>query len=334
MAYQQHSIRQQPLRGIEQGFSRSGQDVPQQGQFQQQPQLQQQPHLQQLPGASTQAIGQPVAEQAWTAPQQMGPSPQQMESSPQQTGQLPQQATIPQTTPQGPAQQLSPQTQQLPLQAQQSPVSPPQQQFGQPQGRVGHPGIQQPLSASIQPQAQTSQSLGQQAGGQQTPQAQWSMQGSGQPSGLQGMSPSQSPTTGQSLESTPQSFPAQTAELRAGSVRQTGEPTQQAFAGSPNIDVVDTPDEIVLSVDLPGYDEENIRIQADGQNLMISAERRDEERGEGRTFAQERPQKLQRTIQLPARANVNEADATYENGVCKISLPKMEDEKQHEIAFQ
>lgn len=332
MTYQQHSLRQQPLRGIEQGFVQSGQGVPQQGQPQKQPHFQQQPQSQQFPDTSTQAIGQPIAEQVWAAPQQMGPSPQQAGLSPQQTGQLP--LTIPQTTQQGPAQQLSPQTQQLPLQAQQSPVSQPQQQFGQPQGQVGVPGIQQPLSASIQPQAQTPRSPGQQAGGQQTPQIQWSMQGSGQPSGLQGMSPSQPPATGKSLQSTPQSFPAQTAELQAGAAQQAGEQTQQAFAGSPNIDIVDTPDEIVLSVDLPGYDEENIRIQADGQNLMISAERSEEERGEGRTFAQERPQKLQRTIQLPAQANVNEANATYENGVCKVSLPKMEDEKQHEIAFQ
>jgi HSP20 family protein len=123
-------------------------------------------------------------------------------------------------------------------------------------------------------------------------------------------------------------------EFGTGSAQQVSEQTQQRLTGTPSIDIVDTPDELVLFVDLPGYEEENIKIQADGQNLSVSAERRDEDQEEGREYTRERPQKLHRTVRLPTRANVNEADASYENGVCKITLPKMEEDRQHEIAFQ
>jgi len=181
--------------------------------------------------------------------------------------------------------------------------SPPQQQLGQPQ--------MQPSQTQI-PQAQTAQ-LGQRAPSQ----AQWSAQAPSQP-----------------LQSGGASFSAPMQEVGAGSSQQVSEQSQQRSLGMPSIDIVDTPDEIVLLVDLPGYEEEDIRIQGDGQNLTISAERTEAEQEEGRRLTHERFRKLQRTVRLPARANVNEADATYENGVCKITLPKMEEEKQHEIAFQ
>lgn len=341
MAYQQNQpqlqLHRQP--GI-------GQQPPQ---FQQ-PQFHQQPpqsQVQQQPAVGVQG-GQPTTQQAWPPTQQIGSVPQQ--AAPQQTGgvgsQFPQQDSVP-TTQQGLGQQL-PQVQQ-PTPTQQFGQRQPQGSFGQlqPQGTfgqlqpqtVGQLGTQPAIPSSL-PQGQTvqvpqmqAQQIPQQLGQQIPQQAQWGAQASGQPTGQSATSMGQS-STAQSVQPGVQSLPSQMPEFGTGSFQQVGEQAQQRLAGTPSIDIVDMPDEIVLFVDLPGYDEENIKIQADGQNLTVSAERRDEEQAEGQKFAQERPQKLQRTVRLPTRANVNEADATYENGVCKIRLPKMEEDKQHEIAFQ
>jgi len=216
-----------------------------------------------------------------------------------------------------PQQYGQPQPQQFGLP--QGQFSPPQQQLGQPQT--------QPSQTQL-PQAQTAQ-LGQQASSQ----AQWGAQAPNHSPGIDVQSSGQF-RAGQPLQSGGASFSDPMQEVGVGSSQQVSEQSQQRSLGMPSIDIVDTPDEIVLLVDLPGYEEEDITIQGDGQNLTISAELTDDEQEEGRRLTHERSRKLQRTVRLPARANVNEADATHENGVCRITLPKMEEEKQHEIAFQ
>jgi len=209
----------------------------------------------------------------------------------------------------------------------------PQGQFGPPQERFGQPQPRTQPTQTQPTQTQPTQALTAQPGQQAPSQAQWGAQASGQSPGIDAPPSDQSPT-GQSFQSGSASLSAQMQGFDAGAAQQVGEQSRQQSVGMPNIDIVDTPDEIVLLVDLPGYEEEDITIQGDGQSLSVSAERREEEREDGQQFAHERPRKLQRTIRLPARANVNEADATHENGVCRITLPKMEEEKQHEIAFQ
>jgi HSP20 family protein len=263
-------------------------------------------------------------QQAWPPTQQLGSTPQglgqqlpqiQQPTPAQQFGQLQPQGSLEQPRPQGQLGQLQPQ-------------------------QVGQFGTPPVVSSQSVPQGQTAQVphvMGQQIPqqlGQQIPQqAQWGAQASGQPTGQS--APSMGPSSiERSVQSTAQSLPPQMQEFGTGSAQQVSEQAQQRLTGTPSIDIVDTPDELVLFVDLPGYEEENIKIQADGQNLTVSAERRDEEQEEGQKYAHERPQKLQRTVPLPTRANVNEADASYENGVCKITLPKMEEDIQHEIAFQ
>jgi len=232
----------------------------------------------------------------------------------QQSTQTPQSATA--------TSQMAPQplSQQLP--AYQSPVQPAQQPLGQFQqgGQFGT------IPQSV-PQTGFAQSPQQTAGQQLPTQAQ-----AGQASEFGPTGSGQTPA-GQAFTPGAQSIPSQATE--GGSVPQPGEQGQSELVGTPSIDMVDMPDEIVLFVDLPGYKEDDIKIQADGQNLNISAERRDEdEQQEGQRFTRERPKKLQRMVRLPSQADVNAAEAAYEDGVCKITLPKMEEEKQHEIAFQ
>lgn len=338
-ARQQGFAQQPPAQGPAQGHAQQ----PTYGQVDQQPLFQQQPPIQQPMGAVQ--GGYPTAEQAWPTAGRTGPVPRQStDAVPAMQGSF---------GPQGSGQ--SPQ-------ATQQAVTPTGQQYGQlqPAGQFGQwtssqvgqeatQGIgsleavrsttpesyQQAMSPTTGPQAQAVpqlQTSGAPAviGGQTPLHGQWSTQGAGLAAPSSGGSP-----TGQSLQVGPQSLPAPVQEFGGGSFQAASEQAGQELVGTPSVDVVDTPDEVVLFVDLPGFDEENIQIQADGQNLTVTAERHgDEDEREGRTFAVERPRKVQRTIRLPTRANVNEANATYENGVCTITLPKMEEDRQHEIAFQ
>lgn len=105
-------------------------------------------------------------------------------------------------------------------------------------------------------------------------------------------------------------------------------------SGTPPIDLVDNTDEIWVYVDLPGFREDEIQIQGDETTLQISADRPGDIE-EGRTVVvHERPYKVERTVPLVAPVDVDDATATFEDGVCKIMLPKASSKQYQRIDFE
>jgi HSP20 family protein len=112
----------------------------------------------------------------------------------------------------------------------------------------------------------------------------------------------------------------------------------QPAAAVPMVDIVESADEVVVYVDLPGFEEDQIDIHADANNLYVTADRSDDpvydaDEGESALLA-ERPVRLERRISLPSHIDPEEATATREAGVCEISVKKDEQERRHEIGFQ
>jgi HSP20 family protein len=75
----------------------------------------------------------------------------------------------------------------------------------------------------------------------------------------------------------------------------------------------------VVRVDLPGVDPKNVHVQADGNLLTITGERKSEEK---------RPEyqetfygKFERQIALPQGVEADKIAARYEHGVLEIRLP-------------
>lgn len=111
-------------------------------------------------------------------------------------------------------------------------------------------------------------------------------------------------------------------------------PEQPEPATSPFVDVYDTPDEITVFADLPGCRKEDINIQTSNSTLFITAERPEAVEGEARPLVYERSKRVERSIELPAHVDVEEAEASCEEGVCKVTLPKAEDARQRTIGVQ
>jgi HSP20 family protein len=91
---------------------------------------------------------------------------------------------------------------------------------------------------------------------------------------------------------------------------------------------------VSVLVDIPGCEEDDIRIRAENGTLTVLATRREEADEEATIYLQERPHKFERTVDLPAEADIEGASAEYETGVCTIELPKTEGQKRREIGFQ
>lgn len=113
---------------------------------------------------------------------------------------------------------------------------------------------------------------------------------------------------------------------------------RQPAASSPTVDIVEAADDVVVYVDLPGFEEDQIDVHADANTLYVTADRSDDpvhdaDDGES-ALVVERPVRLERRISLPSHVDSEEATATREAGVCEVTVPKDEQERRHEIAFQ
>jgi HSP20 family protein len=89
----------------------------------------------------------------------------------------------------------------------------------------------------------------------------------------------------------------------------------QVFADDDSVDV---------EIELPGLDKSAITIEVLGHNLVVRGEKRMErERRRGQTYVAERAYgAFQRTVRLPSEVDVDRAEATYDQGVLSVHLPK------------
>ena len=99
---------------------------------------------------------------------------------------------------------------------------------------------------------------------------------------------------------------------------------EQERAFIPRFDVKETPDAYVLKADLPGVPEEEVEISVVGNRLTISGQREMEERREGENFvASERSYgAFTRTFLLPDGAEGARIEASLNDGVLTITVPK------------
>ena len=96
-------------------------------------------------------------------------------------------------------------------------------------------------------------------------------------------------------------------------------------AGQIKLDVSEKEDSFYVNAEIPGVDKDNIDLSIADNVVSISAkiEQHDEQREGDKVLRSERYFGLvSRSFQLPAKVNVDTAEASYENGILKLVLPK------------
>ena len=98
-------------------------------------------------------------------------------------------------------------------------------------------------------------------------------------------------------------------------------------AWNPPVDVVETPDAYIFRVDLPGVGKDQINVEVRGSRLVIQGERpvTDEPAIAAYHSVECKTGCFQRTFSLPGLVNVDDAKATYVDGVLEVVLPKAQD---------
>jgi HSP20 family protein len=102
---------------------------------------------------------------------------------------------------------------------------------------------------------------------------------------------------------------------------------------APALEVYEDKDNFVVNAELPGLKREDIEVSLQDGALVISGERKAEEkRKEGEIHRQERFYgKFQRALTLPAPIAVDQVKAQYKDGILTITLPKAEEAKPKKI---
>jgi HSP20 family protein len=86
----------------------------------------------------------------------------------------------------------------------------------------------------------------------------------------------------------------------------------------------ETPDDVLVRLELPGLDKNDCSILIDGNMLHLSGEKRFERETSDSTYhLMERAYgAFQRSIALPHNVNIEKAEARFRNGVLTVRLPK------------
>ena len=104
----------------------------------------------------------------------------------------------------------------------------------------------------------------------------------------------------------------------------------------PRAEVHEDEGHYLMSFDLPGIKRDDIRIDVVDGQLTVSGERRHEteSRKEGRFFTEREYGRFQRAFTLPPGVNADKVEASYEDGVLRIAVPKAESARPKQIPIQ
>jgi HSP20 family protein len=112
--------------------------------------------------------------------------------------------------------------------------------------------------------------------------------------------------------------------------------TLRSYSGdapAPALDVHETGDDIVVTAALPGLKAEDVDIIITGQTLSIRGEFKADEKVERSQYLyrERRHGSFHRQLQLPVRVQGDAANATFEDGLLMLTIPKAEEVKPRQI---
>ncbi|SFL24373.1 HSP20 family protein [Halogranum rubrum] len=98
------------------------------------------------------------------------------------------------------------------------------------------------------------------------------------------------------------------------------------------VDVSETDEDVVVTADLPGYEKSDIDVTAADGRLTIAAARDETSETEDTHYhRRERTHReVRRSLHLPADVEETAANATYQNGVLTVTLPKVQSDDEEE----
>jgi HSP20 family protein len=114
---------------------------------------------------------------------------------------------------------------------------------------------------------------------------------------------------------------------------QQGSGGATATAWAPALDISERKDAYLVTVELPGVEPDDLQITLEDGLLTIQGERHFAHDSSEQQFhrVERRYGAFRRSITLPAQVQAEQIEATFDNGVLQIVVPKMEEAKPKRI---
>jgi len=115
--------------------------------------------------------------------------------------------------------------------------------------------------------------------------------------------------------------------------QQQGSGRATTTAWAPALDISERKDAYLVTVELPGVELDDLQITMEDGLLTIQGERQFAHDSSEQQFhrVERRYGAFRRSITLPAQVQAEQIEATFENGVLQIVVPKMEEAKPKRI---
>lgn len=105
------------------------------------------------------------------------------------------------------------------------------------------------------------------------------------------------------------------------------------FGVATPIDMYQTENEVVVKTALPGVSADEVDITITGDTLCIRGEKKADEKvkREDYLYQEHRYGAFSRTVALPSGLDTGKAEASFENGILTLTIPKSEEVKPKSI---
>lgn len=94
--------------------------------------------------------------------------------------------------------------------------------------------------------------------------------------------------------------------------------------GWPNVEISETEKEFSLTAEVPGLEEKDIEVLLNDGMLTLRGDKRSETEDKDKQFSERFYGRFERRIPLGSEINEDKVEATFKNGVLKVTLPKTE----------
>ena len=117
---------------------------------------------------------------------------------------------------------------------------------------------------------------------------------------------------------------------------QTQESSSSRAVWRPQMDLTETDESYRLHLDMPGMSKDELKISYQDNELVVSGEQKSTHTDKDEEFVRVERSfgQFRRSFTLPRTVDADNIDATYDNGVLTVTVPKTEKVKPRQIEIQ
>jgi HSP20 family protein len=107
---------------------------------------------------------------------------------------------------------------------------------------------------------------------------------------------------------------------------------ETTWGNTPAVDVAEKADAYEITAELPGMDEKNVEVKLANEMLTIKGEKKEdkEEKEKDYYLSERRYGSFQRSFRIPEGVDTDKIEATFQNGILTVMLPKKAEAQKSE----